>query len=124
MFYKIFLISLFSIFLFANCTKDKVEEIESECDDLVEAVVYDGEIASILTTKCSYSPCHDGNAAAPGNYNSYTGLISVTGNGLFTARVIDQMDMPIPGQTAVDLLLTDDELKMIRCWAENDFREQ
>lgn len=123
--FSIFAIGL-GIWCFNSCTKDKVVDIPSECD---EVVTYIGQIKEIVDKKCANAGCHDGNSGTQGNYTFYSGLKVATNNGTFESRVIDQynidgLGMPDPLDVVESDTLTSDEIKLIRCWRENDYLEQ
>jgi len=96
----------------AGCTQDQVPMPEP-CDEVRS---YNEAIRDILRNKCNTSGCHDG-ASGVGNYNSYNGVRRVVEIGDFRQEVVVQKTMPKDGT------LTDEEFKLLKCWAENGYPE-
>ncbi len=116
---KLWFFSLF-FFVFA-CTRTEIPFGNTEdCDP---DITFSEDIVSIVSNSCAYSGCHINNTA-PGNYDTYAGLLSVLDNGEFLKRVISLKDMP-PSYAPDDKPqeLTMEELELIACWAENDYPE-
>jgi len=118
-----------SIFLFTDCSRDKLEESQVECD---ESVTYNTVIKPIIDESCAYSGCHDGGAGiGPADYTRYDGMLRHLNSGSFRSRTIDQKDSPSIGMPPdmsvyVESLkddLSEEELEMITCWLDNGFPE-
>lgn len=110
----------------SSCTSDKLPEpAESNCGTLVPT--YNNEIKPIIDQGCAYSGCHLDNA--PGQYDTYAGMIAVLENNKFRTRVINERadgtkGMPpdfSPADRPKDL--TDQQIELIDCWLQAGFPE-
>lgn len=113
------LVALIILVFASSCAKDKLIIEEDPCG---ENVNYDADIQTIIETNCSYSNCHDGSGSAPGNYNSYGGLLTFLNETFFETRVINNRDMP-PSYALGPTSLTQEEIDLIKCWIQNDYAE-
>lgn len=113
------LVIISAILLLAAC---KYDEIERDPDSLqcLGDFTYDQNVKFLIGTYCSYSGCHDGSSAAPGNFLTYEGLESRLNNGQFETRVFEFRDMP-PGDATGPKIITEPDLNTLRCWAEQGF---
>lgn len=69
------------------------EECEPEFPD--QNVTYENYVKSIVETHCTPG-CHNGGNQGPGNFTTYTGLLSYAQRASFMSRVIsDNADMPM-----------------------------
>ena len=117
-------ISIISVFflgaLILSCSKDKAEPFVSNC---VEVITFDKNISSIIDNSCSYSGCHNGTGAAPGNYAFYSGIRNTfINNDEFINRVVALKDMP-PSYASGPTELTQEEFNQILCWIESGYPE-
>lgn len=71
---------------------------------------YQGEIKTILDTKCGSSNCHP-------NYTNYDGLRGILDGGDFRREVLVEQTMP-KGTS-----LTQSQINLIQCWANDGFPE-
>jgi len=100
----------------SSCTNDQLPppSDNAQCDTLV--VTYDDQVATIVNASCAFAGCHGANAPI-GDYTDYTKLSTILNANKFDKRVLELQDMP-PGGT-----LTEDELELLTCWAENNYAE-
>lgn len=108
-----------------SCTRDLEVEMMSECDE--SPITYIGHIKVIIDTKCSYSGCHDTAGTAPGNYTQYIGINLATSSGQFDKRVFSDANtgFSMPPPTVVQSQeLSEDEMLLLRCWAQDGYLEQ
>lgn len=101
--YKLILVLALPFALAYGCKKDK-----PTCDG--SDPNYDQNIKSIIDANCATSDCHP-------SYNSYTGLESILGNGVFKKEVLEKQTMP-RGKN-----LSSDQLNKLQCWVENGYKE-
>lgn len=118
---------LLSLFGF-QCTADQLPEPKTAQDCDAQSITYESEIQYILETNCAYSGCHLD--SAPGVYTTYEGVLGVLGQGSFLERVVTLRDDPILGMPP-DFVpsnrptsLSEEELRLIRCWLEAGFPEK
>lgn len=95
-----------------GCTKDQVSPPEP-CE-IVEP--FSKTVGEIIRNKCNTSGCHDGSSGV-GNYNTYKGLRRAISSGDFRREVVLEKTMPI------NIELTEDEFKILKCWSENGYPE-
>lgn len=119
---KIISLIIFSGLIIFSCTRDAEEEMVSECME-DGPITYLGHVKIIIDTKCSYSGCHDTANSAPGNYTQFTGINQATKSGDFASEVLESSRMPPPDVTQAQLL-SDDQLLLLRCWAQDGYLEQ
>jgi hypothetical protein len=101
------------------CTRTEIPfgNVEN-CDPNIS---YNENVSEIINKSCAYVGCHVNNTA-PGNYNSYEGMIANLNNGEFLTRVLSIKDMPPSyAPEGKPKELTTEELELITCWAENDY---
>lgn len=118
---------LFLLVIFASsCTSDQLPEpAESDCGALVPT--YNNEIKTIIDQSCAFSGCHLDNA--PGQFDTYAGLIPTLENSKFMTRVIIErangtVGMPpdfTPEGRPKDL--TNEQIELIDCWLQAGFPE-
>jgi hypothetical protein len=114
--YLALFLSLLSIWA---CTKDKLKVDFGEC---VGEITYESDVQEIINTTCAYTGCHIESGAAPGAYNSYSGLEPWLNPNKFQRRVIELRDMP-PVYATGPTSLTQDEINILNCWIENNYAE-
>lgn len=102
-----------------SCTKDKLELVEFAC---IDEITYSNEVRPIIQNTCAYSGCHDGSGAAPGDFTSFDGIAPFLTPDRFENRSLILRDMP-PNYASGPRSLTDDEIEMMNCWVENDYKE-
>jgi len=120
------IIAIIMALLATACTSDQLPEpTPTDCTTLTPT--YTVDIQPIIEQSCAFSGCHLD--SAPGNYDSYDGLLAVLENGKFRQRVItDRSDevkgMP-PNFTPDDRPkdLTEQEIELIDCWLIAGFPE-
>lgn len=99
-------------------------------DDKCEAS-YNTNVKAIIDNACSYSGCHSGGDAGmwvpegSEDYTTFAGLQDNINNGLFKERTLDSLNMPDPMWTpdGNPKFLTQEELDILTCWAENGYPE-
>lgn len=110
----------------SGCTSDQLPEPTlSECGSLTPS--YNVEIKPIIDQSCAYSGCHLD--SAPGQYDTYEGLLSILENGDFrkfviTERADPSLGMPpnfAPAGRPKDL--NEQEIELIDCWLQAGFPE-
>lgn len=101
-----------------SCTRDQIEEVALECDELV---TYDNQIRPLIINSCAYAGCHAG--GAPGNFTTYTGLTGYINNGRLESRAIIARDMPPVYAILGPSSLMDEELELIKCWVQAGYPE-
>ena len=106
-------ISVFVLILANACKKD--DEFVPMCDG--STPTYDAEIATIINDNCTNLACHSA-GSANGDWTSYINLKPVLDNGEFEKQVLTDMTMP-----QGDATLTESQLNLIRCWADNNYPE-
>lgn len=108
-----------------SCTTDKLVPAPNNCDDTPP--VWDNEVDDIIQLTCAYSGCHISGTSAPGNYLTYSGILSDLNNGSFKSRVFDIKDNPIlgmpPDNSSGPKDLTTEQLNILSCWMEAGFPE-
>ena len=106
------LIIVISIFVLANaCKKDDTGT--PVCDGSMPT--YEVEIQSILNEYCTNLACH-GLGSIYGDFTSYNGISGNLFNGSFERQVLIDKTMPRGSS-----FLTQAELNLIRCWADNNY---
>ena len=116
------LLSIFAVFavctvaFFNSCSNDVLPmPTEPECAD---TLTYTQHLEPIVTASCAFAGCHDGSGSAPGDFRTYSEMLSRLESGIIETRVITQMTMPIaPGS------LTTDEFDQFKCWLEQGHLE-
>lgn len=112
--------SIFTFFfLLSSCTKDKIVIVESSCP---EEVAYSIQVKQIIDETCAYADCHDGGSNAPGDFTSYSRMESFLTENKFVRRTIDLRDMP-PSNSSGPKSLTQEQLDMLICWIEGDYKD-
>lgn len=117
--YRYILFLVVVIFSLTQCSKDKLEFVEGEC---IGETTYDNQIQPIIANSCAYSNCHDGSGLAPGNFNSYAGMLSILNESKFDTRAVINRDMP-PSYATGPKSLTQEEIALLQCWIENEYKE-
>ena len=112
--------------MFQACTSDQLPEpMMSDCG--TEVPTYTNDIKPIIDASCAYSGCHLD--SAPGQYDSYAGLLANLESNKFRQRVIIERADPsagMPPNYAPDDRpqdLTEEELTLIECWLDAGFPE-
>lgn len=118
-FSQIAFIFVFSVFLY-SCTKDKIVIVENNCPDEVS---YSLQVKQIIDETCAYVDCHDGGGNAPGDFTTYNRMESFLREDLFGKRTIDLRDMPPNYATEGPKSLTQEQLDMLICWIENEYKD-
>ena len=116
------------LLILCSCTYDNLDEpvvTPVEFCDTIPAS-YDLNIRAIVETNCAYEGCHNG--SAPGDYTTYTGMLSSLDEEKIEDRVIFQKDDPnvgMPPNYATDgpQDLTPEELDIFMCWLEAGYPE-
>jgi len=94
------------------------------CDTI--PATYDLNIRTIVETNCAYTGCHI-SGGAPGNYNTYEGMLSFLEDGRIEDRVIFQIDDPNigmpPNFASGPQDLTPEEFDIFMCWLEAGYPE-
>lgn len=105
----------------AGCKKESSEP--TNCDGIdASANTYNNAIATILTTNCAVSGCHDAVTVQNGlNFTTY----ATSKSAFQTADVLcainhDAGCEPMPQNAAK---LSDATIQKIECWVENGYRE-
>lgn len=106
------------IFLQSACTRDSIEPISGDCE---ETITYEMHIKTIVHNTCAYAGCHNG--TAPGDFSTYSGMESVIDNGKFRKNVIIEQLMPPPDATEGPTNLTEEQLVLMLCWADQGYLE-
>ncbi len=106
-------------FLVSSCNRDRLDPPE----DCETEVTYTADVKSIIDNSCAYAGCHI-NGAAPGDFSSYEGLEVFKEGDEFRRRTLEIMNMP-PNYAPADRpkSLTEEELELINCWVQNDYKE-
>ena len=104
--------------LFSQCSADKLEVVENDCNG---EVAYSNQIKPIVDIYCAYSGCHDGSSGVSGNYTSYDRMERSLTADLFEDRTIVVRDMP-PNYAEGPKSMTREDLDMLICWIENDYK--
>lgn len=105
-------------------------ETPAFCDNLDEPF-YNTNVKQIIDESCAYAGCHINGGIGPGNYSTYSGMLTDLQSGSFRARVIDQIDNPAIGMPPDQSVytesikddLTQEELEIIQCWLDAGFPE-
>lgn len=111
----------FLILIIFSCSRTEVPfGFNGEC---VSGITYTENVEEIINNSCAYVGCHLNNEA-PGNFDTFSGLSGAIDNGEFFSRAVVVRDMP-PSSVPDDRprFLTDNEIAIITCWAENDYPE-
>ena len=103
------------------CSSDKMPDDAVDCQDVV---VYSDVRTTNQYVLFYISGCHDGVGQAPGNYKSYEGIQAYFDNGQFTTRTLQTRDMPPDYAVNGPKTLTIEEIELIMCWNENDYKKQ
>lgn len=106
-------IAFFVLILANACGKD--DKFVPSCDGSMPT--YDVDIKSIINANCTSAPCHGANSTN-GDWTTYAGMNTVLNNGEFEKQVLTDMTMPQGSAT-----LTEAQLNLIRCWADNNYPE-
>ena len=107
------IIAIFILFLSNACGKD--DKFVPACDGSMPT--YDADIKSIINANCTSAPCH-GSGSVNGDWTTYAGMTTVLNNGQFEKQVLTDMTMPQGSAT-----LSEAQLNLIRCWADNNYPE-
>lgn len=106
------------LFAISNCTKDA-----NQCDG--ENVSYDSQIKTIFERACNNGTCHpgaiDGWRVLP-FFDSYENTLPLLKNGLITERLFHQdSNLLMPPIRYKERELTDEELRILTCWLDNEY---
>lgn len=98
-----------TLVLFASCTSEKGEVVESlPCDTAL--ITYTNTIQAIITTNCTGAPgCHQP-GSTEGDITTYENLMIKVNSGKFKQKVIVEKSMPPTGP--LDL----ETRQKIQCW--------
>ena len=110
------IISIGLFFSLTGCYKDKASP--SDCE--TTTVSYSEDIVPIIQSSCKTPNgefgCHE---SWIDNYSQIEPKIK---NGVWQQRVLDLQDMPIiPNDFGIDSLV-EEELRLMRCWIEQGYR--
>lgn len=100
-------IAALALITMAGCRKDE-EKLEPTCDG--SNPTYNGQVKSILDSRCASGNCHP-------NFDNYDGLSSALQSGAFKREVLIRQTMPEGSP------LTQQQLNTIQCWVDNGFPE-
>ncbi|MFK8006410.1 MAG: hypothetical protein AB8H03_08570 [Saprospiraceae bacterium] len=111
------------IIVFASCKDDDADDI---------CATWDAEVQPIIEATCAYSGCHSGGASAnmflsaeSNDFTSYSAIKSTLDNGKFVQRVLVDKDMPnpmfVPAGNPTEL--TQVQIDILQCWADDGFPE-
>lgn len=105
-----------SCFFLLGCYKEKAAP--SDCE--VTTVSYSEDIRPIIESSCKTPNgefgCHES------WIDSYSQIEPKIKNGVWQQRVLDLQDMPVmPNDFGIDSLV-EEELRMMRCWIEQGYR--
>ncbi len=104
-----------------SCTKDKLPEENLEC---LDTITYVNQIKPILDKSCAYSGCHVVGYVW-GDYSSYDAMEKHLETGTFEKKVISTTSMPPSiAPSGKPKSLSEDELLLIKCWAEQGYIKQ
>jgi hypothetical protein len=115
---------------FQHC---RVDELPEPAGCASGIATYEFNIRPIIEESCAYSGCHDGNNVdAPGDFETYQGMLPFLRDGTVRARVTDLRFDPVQGMPpSIDAYpqtekenLTDKEFELIRCWLNNGFPQR
>ncbi|MBL7719950.1 MAG: hypothetical protein JNL72_14020 [Flavipsychrobacter sp.] len=95
-------------FFALSCKKDTTEPPATSTFDC-NTVTYSGTIASLATSRCNASGCHN-SGSGNGDFTAYAGLKAKFDNGSLRQRVLVEESMPQGGS------LTDEQYKQFECW--------
>ncbi|MBT8228733.1 MAG: hypothetical protein KJO50_00640 [Bacteroidia bacterium] len=113
--------SFFLYTIMISCARDAAEPVDTNCSGIT---TYDEQAQEVIDTNCSYSGCHDGTGAAPGNYSFYNGLkVTFNNSDEFINRVIVLKDMP-PSDATGPVSLSEEDFNILLCWIESGFPEK
>jgi len=98
-----------------SCNKDGGNR-QPVCED-GSTPTYNSEMKDFIDSNCTQSGCH-ASGSVNGDYTDYFTLSIDLENGKITDRVLDKQDMPKAGR------LTQDELNLFQCWADNNYAEE
>ena len=129
------LLSFFSLLAFSlyqfSCTADKLPEpmAGAECDTF--DATYDGDIKAIIDASCALTGCHVSGGGAPGVFQDFSGLLDFANNGPngLRDRVIVLANDPDNGMppdwntNPGPKNLTEEQLKIFKCWVDSGFPE-
>lgn len=115
--FKLSVAMMFCLVVF-SCSDDKIIPEPSDCDPN-EQVIYSGEVEMIIESKCNDIDCHG--AVERLLFPDYQGLKSSLESGLFESVVLLREGNPMPPNDRTQL--TENELKILNCWKENNFAE-
>lgn len=101
-----------------SCERAKIDPPKFDCP---EDVTYTDDIKFILDQSCAYAGCHLN--AAPGNYDTYKAMESYLLDGKFKKRVVELKDMPPAYAQDGPTMLTEEQLELLNCWIQNDYKE-
>lgn len=97
------------------------------CDNL--SATYNGAVKGIINGTCAYDGCHNGTSLlipdAATDFTTYSGLQASLNASKFGQRALVDKDMPnasfVP--PGFPTSLTDDQLAILQCWADNGYPE-
>jgi len=114
-------ITIYLIFvaIISSCTRDMVSEVENECG---EVITYDDHIRQIVDANCSYSGCHAGGGAAPGDFTSYSGMSAYFSGGALESRAVISRDMP-PSYASGPTEMSAENIDLFKCWIQEGYPE-
>lgn len=115
---RIFILVLITVF--SSCGYDNLVVDKPEC--LVDAS-YDINVKDIIQSSCAYHvECH-GQSSAYGDYTTYEKMRPILNPQKFTDRVLVTRNMPpdYASELGGPVVLPDEQLEILRCWAEANF---
>lgn len=128
--FTLFIIVSLAIYL-PSCATDKLPEptVGAECDEFV--ATYDGDVKAIIDATCAITGCHVSGGGAPGNYETYAGLVPYANNGPngLRDRVIVLVNDPNSGMppnwdtNPGPKDLTDEQFTIFKCWVDSGYPE-
>ncbi len=118
----LYLLAIFAV----SCSADHLPKpAESNCGTLTPT--YNNDIKEIIDQSCAFSGCHLD--SAPGQYDTYAGLLSVLENNKFMTRVILERADAVKGMPpnftpeGRPKDLTNEQIELIDCWLQAGFPE-
>ncbi len=122
---------VFSVFYTSACTKDKLPEPMAGDECLTLDATYNGAVKAIIDETCAVSGCHVAGGGSPGNFSDFAGLepfLNDAPNGFRDRVIVLRTDassgMPPDYAAASPINLTDEQLEIVKCWADAGYPEQ
>jgi len=120
----LFLLTIFGIFVFSNCSKDSKEgdsSLNLTCTS-TDTATYDFPVQAIMDAHCNSSSCHGSPANADGiNLETYANVKAAASNDRFYSAIMHKSGAdPMPQSAAK---LHDTIIQKLVCWRVQGFRE-